>query len=345
MVNIIPPAPRIALVALDILGDGLIHLMMSYNLQRNGFDVTHYGNSAHQMRHWLPCLNIRPYPPFDQLETELADYDLAIVFPPRALRDRLDAASTVKLREKWLLFGLKTPETWHFDHAERIRKTHPDLYEPLKRLLHCGHSIRFRKDSTESMVEIVLQFMHEKMQLETVTKALPVVAPVGLQYRRYRHRIIISPDSGNNSQKKDWRPASFLKLCERLKKKNYAPEIVVAPKNHALWVNRVGNAFPVPRFDDIGDLCVYLYESGLVIANDSGNGHLASFLEIPVITLYRKKNPLFTWRPDFGLGKVITPNIRLPPWCNKFLWRHLVSPSKIISAVEQLQKQSHFEGA
>jgi hypothetical protein len=59
--------PRIALVSFDSLGDSLIYLMMADNLQRNGFNVTHYGDVAYQMRDWLPQLDIRPYPiPYDR---------------------------------------------------------------------------------------------------------------------------------------------------------------------------------------------------------------------------------------------------------------------------------------
>lgn len=116
-------AARIALVSLDSLGDGLIYLMMADNPQRNGFSVTCYGNVAHQMRVWLPKLSIKPYPPAERLEAELEQYDLAIVSPPRFVRERLDDATIAQLREKWLLICQKTPDSWRFDHTERIRRS------------------------------------------------------------------------------------------------------------------------------------------------------------------------------------------------------------------------------
>jgi ADP-heptose:LPS heptosyltransferase len=118
-----------------------------------------------------------------------------------------------------------------------------------------------------------------------------------------------------------------------LKALGYAPEIVVAPENHAVWEKRAGGAFATPRFDNIGELAAYLYESSVVVANDSGNGHLASFLGIPVVTVYRKKNPLFHWRPDWKPGIVVCPSL---PW--QKMWKYLVRPSQVVAAIERLQR-------
>ena len=334
---------RIALVSFDSLGDGLIYLMMANNLQRNGFDITCYGNIAHQMRHWLPGLKIRPYPPAEQMEKELATYDLAIVSPPGFIRERMDEAETARLREKWLLVCQKAPRSWVFNHTERIRAAHPEKFGRLQKLLGCSGSIRYKAFTRESTVEMTLQYMREKMLLDTVTKELPISPPSGLQLRRYRQRVIVSPDSAG-PEKKNWCASSFLGLCRHLKKQGYAPEIVVSPKNHATWKQMSGNEFQTPRFDDVADLCAYLYESDCLVANDSGNGHLASFLGIPVVTIYRKRNPFFHWRPDWEPGVVICPRFS-PPFLNDHLWKHLISIPQIIAAVDRLHTQEASEPA
>ena len=331
-------APRIALVSFDSLGDGLIYLMIADNLQRNGFDVTCYGNIARQMRRWLPRLDTQPYPPVDRMEAELAAYDLAIVSPPSFIRDRMDEATTARLRKKWVLICQKTPVSWYFNHTEQVRNNNPEKFQQLQGLLNCSGPIRFKEFTAESAVTMALQYMQEKMHLKNVTREPPIEPPPGLQHRRHRGRIIVSPDSAG-PEKKNWRPTSFLKLCHRLKARGYFPEIVVAPKNHAVWEKMKGNEFNTPRFDDIGELCAYLYESGVVVANDSGNGHLASFLGIPVVTIYRKKNPVYHWRPDWEPGIVVCPAFS-PPRLTTSLWKHLVSTSRIIAAVEQLQRNN-----
>ncbi|MDR1996643.1 glycosyltransferase family 9 protein [Azonexus sp.] len=331
--------PRIALVSFDSLGDGLIYLMIANNLQRNGFGVTCYGNVAYQMRAWLPDLDIQPYPPADQFETELAAYDLAIVSPPGFIRANMDATMTARLREKWLLVCQNPPASWRFDHTKRVRhSTTPDKFRQLEKLLDSSGSIaRFRPFTDESVVEMTLHYLQEKMHLKEVSKELPIVALEGLLYRRHRNRIIVSPDSAG-PEKKDWRPASFLALCHRLQALGYAPEIVVAPKNHAAWAKMAGHTFATPRFDDIGTLAAHLYESGAVIANDSGNGHLASFLGIPVVTIYRKKNPRFHWRPDWAPGIVVCPTFL--PFPREKLWKVFVRPSQVIAALERLLEKT-----
>ncbi|MDR2881898.1 MAG: hypothetical protein LBV29_08390 [Azoarcus sp.] len=331
---------KIALVSFDSLGDGLIYLMIASNLQRNGFDVTCYGNIAYQMRAWLPDMNIRPYPPVDRIEAELAAYDLAIVSPPSFIRASMDESTTARLRENWLLICQKAPENWHFDHTERIRHSvASNKFQQLHGLLNSSGSIRFREYADESAVEMALQYLRDKMNLENVSKKPPIVAPKGLLHRRYRKRIVVSPDSAG-PEKKNWRPTSFLDLCHRLKALGYVPEIVVAPKNHASWVRRTNGAFDVPRFDDIGELAAYLYESCVVVANDSGNGHLASFLGIPVVTIYRKRNPLFHWRPDWEPGIVVCPPFSLP-WLKESLWKYLVRPAQVIDAIKRLQRRAN----
>jgi hypothetical protein len=322
----------VALVSFDSLGDGLIYLMMADNLQRNGLDVTCYGNVAYQMRDWLPELRAKPYPPMDRMETELAGYDLAIVSPPSFLRSNMDETATARLRENWLLICQRAPQDWHCDHTERIRrKLAPEKFRQLQGLLNSSGSIRFRKFANESVVSMTVQYMRERMGLGDVRRRPFLVAPGALRHRRYAKRIVVSPDS-TGPEKKNWRPAAFLLLCRHLRTLGYMPEIVVAPRNHAAWVERAADAFPVPRFDDTGDLAAYLYESGVVVANDSGNGHLASFLGIPVVTLYRKNNPLFHWRPDWEPGIVVCP-----PFSCGMLWKYLVRPSRVVAAIERLQ--------
>ena len=329
-----PTQPAVALVAFDSLGDGLIYLMMADNLRRNGFDVTCYGNIAYQMRRWLADLKIKPYPERDGFEGAFDGYDLVIASPPQFLRDAMDEPKTDALRKKWLLICQKTPGNWRFDHTARLKGTlSAGAFEQLQGLMDCGGSIRFKRFADESAVEMTLQYMRERMHLKAVSKEVRLTPPDGLQFRRHPKRIVVSPDSAG-PEKKNWTPSSFIALCHRLRTRGYDPEIVVAPKNHSRWANMASNVFATPCFADIDQLCSYLYESGAVIANDSGNGHLASFLGIPVVTIYRKKNPLFHWRPDWGPRIVVCPTLIIP-WPGGALWKPFVRPAAVIAALEK----------
>ncbi|RKT59624.1 ADP-heptose:LPS heptosyltransferase [Azonexus fungiphilus] len=327
--------PRIALVAFSSLGDGLIYLMMAENLRRNGFSVTYFGNIGYQLRNWLPQFEIRPYPTIEEMDSALADYHLVIMSPPQFLRDCMDEAMTEAMRRKWLLICQKTPDNWRFDLGELKRTSlPPEIYTRLKPLLDAGGSMRRREYTTESVVDITLEYLRDAMGLQDLIRNVPLTPPPHLVFRRHSRRIIISPDSAW-PEKKDWPPNAFLKLCQKLEKQGQQPKLVVAPANHEHWRNMPGNRYETPMFLDIGELAAYIYESAAVIANDSGNGHLASFLGLPVVTIYRKKNPNFHWRPDWAPATVVCPRLTLPGLHGE-IWKPFVFVDDVLKAREAL---------
>lgn len=329
------PQPRIALVAFSSLGDGLIYLMMAENLRRNGFAVTYFGNIGYQLRAWLPQFAIRPYPALDEMDAALADFDLVIMSPPQFLRDHMDVAITDAMRHKWLLICQKTPDDWRFDLTEAKRATlQPAIFARLQPLLNAGGSMRRRAYTTESVVDITLEYLRDVMGLENLARNVPLTPPPHLEFRRHPRRIVISPDSAW-PEKKDWPPKSFLTLCRKLQARGDEPKIVVAPANHERWRKMSEGVVDSPVFHDIGELAAYIFESGAVIANDSGNGHLASFLGIPVVTIYRKKNPKFHWRPDWAPARVVCPRLTLPGFHGE-IWKPFVFVSDVLSAREKL---------
>ena len=326
---------RIALVAFSSLGDGLIYLMMAENLRLNGFAITYFGNIGYQLRAWLPQFEIRPYPTLDDMDRTLADFDLVIMSPPQFLRDQMDSETTDTMRRKWLLICQKAPDDWRFDLTDTKRsKLAPETFSALLGLLNCGGSMRDRKYTTESVVDITLEYLSKRMGLSQLTHTVALTPPAGLELRRHRRRIVVSPDSAK-PKKKDWPARAFLKLCRTLHKQGDEPKIVVAPRNHERWRKLPENSFQTPVFHDIGELAAYIYESGAVIANDSGNGHLASFLGVPVVTIYRKRNPKFHWRPDWAPATVVCPRIVLPGFCGD-IWKPFVGVNDVIAARNSL---------
>ena len=333
--NELQPKARIALVAFSSLGDGLIYLMMAENLRLNGFAVTYFGDIAYQMRTWIPQFEIRPYPAPQEFDATLADFDLVLMSPPQFLRDSMDHVMTDAMRRKWLLICQKTPDEWRFSLTESKRtQLPPEVFAALQGLLDCGGSLRDRPYSTESVVDITLEYMRKRMGLAHLERNVALTPPPGLQLRRHRRRVIVSPDSAW-PEKKDWPPRAFLKLCRTLRAQGDDPKIVVAPRNHARWLRMSGNTFETPVFHDIGELAAYIYESGVVIANDSGNGHLASFLGVPVVTIYRKKNPDFHWRPDWAPARVVCPRFTLPGF-NGEIWKPFVTVGDVVAARKAL---------
>lgn len=331
--------PTIGLVSFSSLGDGLIYLMMSQNLQDNGLDVTCYGDVAYQLRSWVPHLKIKPYPKYDELDKELSAYDIVLMSPPQFIRDSLTPSILNEMRKKWILICQKVPVTWSFSGSEELKKKLGlHMYRKLEHFIESSGSIRYRGFVNESVVDIVLCYMKERWKLTKLKKTVALSPPALLKPRRFPHRIVISPDSAG-PEEKNWSPELFFRVCHRLQKKGYEVVLVVSPQNFERWSKLNEGRYEMPLFNNLADLAAFVYESGGLIANDSGNGHLASFLGVPVLTIYKKRNQLFHWRPDWGAAKVVTPFLTL----NLFkcrLWKPFVRPFFVVSGIERLLKES-----
>lgn len=333
------PTAEIAIVSFDSLGDSLIYIMMADNLRQNGYLVTLFGNVPYQLKNWLPNLAIQPYPEWQKLYSTLDDYHLVLMSPIRAIRNSTVDIKLDDIRHRYILICQKAPDDWSFDHLSRLKQhLKPNIFHQIGHLHQAAGSIQYRKFKHESVVEITLEFMREKMGLKTLSSGVKLSPPESLVYRKKRRRIIISPDSAW-SEKKDWSPARFLNLCKELQRSNYEPVIVVAPHNYEFWSTMSGNRFFTTTFESIDKLAEFIYESAAVIANDSGNGHLASFLGIPVLTIYRKRNPYFHWRPSWGESKVICPIIVLPGLSGP-IWRPFIGVKRIKNALAKLLRQA-----
>jgi ADP-heptose:LPS heptosyltransferase len=259
--------------------------------------------------------------------------------PPSFIRNRLSPSELAEMARKYVFVCQKSPGYWRVDHSTRLKKQLPEkIYANLLGLSTSSGPIRFRKFGNESVVEMTLAYMREKMGLERVEKNVELNISKALHFRKKPERIVISPDSAG-PPKKNWTPGKFLNLARKLKKKGYDPQIVVAPAYHEKWRKICGNIFPTPIFPSIKELAAFIYESGVVISNDSGNGHLASFIGVPTITIYRKRNPLFAWRPDWRAGVVVCPKLILPLF-KDMNWKLFVSIDEIIYHTERLAKRN-----
>ena len=324
----------LALVSFTSLGDSLIYLMMAENLRLNGYQVELYGDVPYALRKWVPQLSIRPAPDYENLDRELAAYTLSFVCPPPSVRSVLAGELLRDWRERYLLICHRAPESWQFDHRSRLKPLLPEeAFDAVAPLLSGSGPIRYRKFQDESVVEITLAYMRERLGLKTVTKQVALTPPTGMELRRYKNRVVVSPDSAG-PPKKEWSPRSFLHLCDRLRAQGFEPSIVVAPNNHAHWFSLSAGRYLTPKLSGIDELAGYIYESAAVISNDSGNGHLASFLGVPVVTIYRKRNAKFHWRPDWRSASVVCPTLTLPG-LNGRIWQPFVSVKSVLQALER----------
>lgn len=335
MKNEILASAKVALVAFSSLGDGLIYLMMAENLRRNGFAITYFGDVGFQLHNWMPQLNILPYPEKEKFDDVLQSFDLVLISPPQWMREEVTDPRIRGGRDNWVLMCQKAPQAWAVCNIQNYKSNlNSHIAKQIDQLINCSFSIRKNAVLGINVVDQTIHFMRERMHLSNLSKWVELTPPKHLKHKKFKKRIIVSPDSAG-PEKKNWTPSRFLKLCKQLHKQGYDPKVVVAPSHYDIWYAYVNNEFEMPFFNNIGDLAAYVFESGGLIANDSGNGHLASFLKVPVVTIYRKRKSNFYWRPGWGVNAVVSPMFTVP-WIGGPVWKPFVRIGQVINRLERL---------
>lgn len=136
-----------------------------------------------------------------------------------------------------------------------------------------------------------------------------IVIPEGLQWRQNEKRVVIHPTSAEVS--KNWLPSRFLKLAGRLAGSGYEVVFIMSALEKPDWESTIGDRFPLIGFDTVDSCARFIYESGYFIGNDSGGGHLAANLNIPVLSIHGRRSKAMDWQPGWGTVKVVSPGFNL----------------------------------
>jgi ADP-heptose:LPS heptosyltransferase len=163
--------------------------------------------------------------------------------------------------------------------------------------------------------------------------------PAPLQHRRYEQRICIHPTSAELS--KNWLPQRFLTLAERLQTKGFEPVFIMSAAEQEDWQPTINDRFPLHSFAGVDQCAAFLYESGFFIGNDSGGGHLASCLDIPVLSIHGRKGKSRVWRPGWGQVEVVTPLLNvIGGSLRQHLWKYFLSVSAVERGFERLTSRA-----
>lgn len=326
---------RVAVVPSLGLGDSLIYLIVANNLARAGYRVTLLSNHLAHFAQWLPNIRVLPFPPPEQTQTLADTYDLvlsdcggivtSLQCGPRYLAQRFVFVGTLRVHPDYL-----------HDHRERlIARLGPAKARLMNELGSCAGLIRTIDDDSLTMVEQTVAFCKSKLAIPNATADVGFVVPPTIVARRHRRRVMLHPTSYN--AKKNWPYEKYLRLARRLRQQGFDPQFVLSPKERAEWAPRFEAEFAVPQFATTQALAAYLYESGYVIGNDSGVGHLASALGVPVLTIYRKRRDGFCWRPGWGCNEVVRPPISMG--AIKHAWMVFLSVSRVEKAFKKFVAQ------
>lgn len=297
------------------LGDGVNILVLSNNLHLNGWQVDTYNNVMGSMQRWFPHLPVFSYPPLSELSSILQRYDRFFV-----VHNDTDP------------FVQKLIEEGKRRDAGKIQVIY--LY-PSKHIVHEKYYADCLTEPALSIADNLRLFCERVLHLQKSTKSNGFIPPAGLVSRKHGRRVVIHPTSARITR--NWPQEKFLEIAFDLKDQGYLP--VFIPGDAAGWHDLGVETLHFPSLDA---LACYIYESGYLIGNDSGLGHLASALGVPTLTICRRRAWANMWAPSFQKGVVVTPprwipNIRGLRFRDRY-WRFLISVSMAKRAFLKLVK-------
>ncbi len=141
-------------------------------------------------------------------------------------------------------------------------------------------------DPHQTMVANLVRFCRQELRLSDVVKENGITPPQGLVFRRHARRIIMHPTSSRLEH--NWSKEKFLWLRSRLIKEGFDPQFILGPGE---WPCEKGQ-----RFSNLCDLAAYIYESGFMVGNDSGIGHLSSCLGLKSLIIFESHRQQKLWR-------------------------------------------------
>ncbi|NGX54618.1 MAG: hypothetical protein KR126chlam2_00232 [Chlamydiae bacterium] len=189
-------------------------------------------------------------------------------------------------------------------------------------------------DRSKTIVDNLAHFCRNRLHLPHFEKTNGITIPEGLIHKRYPKRVIIHPMCVED--KRIWPAEKFLALAHKLKDRGWDPIFAVSPKEREEWLDK-SKPFDCPLFQTIDELATYVYESGAMIGNNSGTGHLSSNFNIPTLSIFSKKSYSRLWRPGFGPGKVVTPpSILIGGGLKLRYWKKFLTVAKVLRHFEKL---------
>lgn len=286
------------------MGDGLIALVLSNNLHLNGGEVTTFHPFLGSLQPWFPHLPIRAFPSPEELQ-------------------QFDRFFIIYEKSPWMQSILQ-----HCLEHYRDKTTVLNPIATPKRDYPFWEGGCF--DGNRTFVENLYTFCKDILGCTVVTRSNGILKPEGLEPRRFARRVVIHPCSSREG--KNWPREKFIELGRGLRGLDYTPALILTKEERLGWDL---DGVEAPQFAHLSEMASYIAESGAMIGNDSGIGHLASCLGLPTLTICRSAQASRFWRPAWSPGKVITPSPWIPNVKGLRLrdkhWKKWISVGKVLN--------------
>ncbi len=303
-----------AIITSKGLGDGLIMLVAASHLKRLGYTVDIFNPHLQELEKWLPDYKLKKTPDFFDLK-ELKNYNKIFC----------QYSNTEQIKK----LSQKRKELKHFAFI------YPSFNPQKSGNLKQDEFVCF---SNRPLVES-LQLMGKKIfKLKNPGKQLDLKIPKHLIFQKHTKRILIHPTS--TCPIRTWHKKKFLKFAEKLKKQNFEVAFIMSLSERKDWLEVLTKGFLLPKLQTLNDLASYIYESAILIGNDSGPVHLASLLNLPNMIITNDPKRLKLWQPGWRKAVLVFP----PKWVPNFkflrlkinYWQNFTSVSRILRVFQKL---------
>ncbi len=320
------------------LGDGIIQLILAQNLNKIGLKIDYYHHYLSDIDSLISGVNV--YPPSSDIFTEKIDsYDVILLDQGSKIVDL--SKYMEHMESKLAIYTMaRKKNPWINKSGSKIENSSfiaPTLFIAGRNIdfgVFNGQSLRANKRRGLSTAGNIVHFLKTNSIVESPDYDLTLSLPGNWQGQKYNKRVSIHPTSVN--EKKNWLPDRFINLARKLRNQGYEPAFTVSPSEREYWRGRIKSEFEIPLFENIKELAQYYYESGLFIGTDSGNGHLASALGLPTITIVNRYSNPFPWRPNWSRNIIVRPFLSRNLVGNHY-WKHTISDNRVLESVRKIQ--------
>ena len=322
---------KAAVLSHNCLGDGLLALTLGLNLSNNGFEVTIFNNYVAQISDIIPAIKCHHFIDNDQSENILGSYDI-VCFDPDVITHLSTHEPINHSNYKFILCHQEYCKEPPFNSMTK-EKSFLIAHSQLKNYILYKVNLRaYITGKQSTILDCYRGFMTDCLKLDFVDTNINFNITTHYQYKKHSKRVVIFPYSGHSS--KDWKLSKFTDLGTRLNNDGYDVFFAITKKQSEIMDSEL-NKHNVVAFDSLKKLLFFIYESSIVISNDSGGGHLASSLNIPTITITNFSRSSYLWAPGWAKNTVISPLFRLrPDFLRNKYWHHLISIPQIVSVIK-----------
>ena len=330
---------KIAIFPSAGLGDGIVQLLLAQNLARLGIGVDYYHHFLADMNNYIQHVNVRR-PSRELVSSQIACYHLLLADSGSKGLKVSEFGLPVKHKLATYTMGRIAP----YSIKKKQRFYSASFISPSYRVndktidFNCfnGKSLRSNRFLGLSTAEHIVRFLKTNNLVDEPQYTLDLSLPDDWVKQKHATRILIHPTSAGED--KNWLAQRYIDLAQRLKEQGFRPVFSMSPAEKLQWRTIINGQFEIPCFEDISDLGRYYYESAMLIGTDSGNGHLASALGLPTITLVNLRSRKFTWRPNWSTNTIVKPLLSRK-LVGKHFWKYTLSLNSVLKAFNRLKME------